>query len=193
VQSPGALLLQSLRSLARHKTRTALNALVIAVGVASVVWVIAIGEAGGERATAHLHALGDNLVWVEAGARSISGVRTGTYGMRNLTLEDGEAILREVPQIRSMTPNADGTLLVIGETRNWTTHWRERRALHCARPGVARAHPAALAGDCPRLLGGDRDRLRLLPGAQGRAARPHRGPAIGVTSRSWRRSPVRLR
>jgi putative ABC transport system permease protein len=44
--------------------------------------------------------------------------------MRNLMLEDGQAILREVPQIRSMTPNIDGTLVVMGDTRNWTTHWR---------------------------------------------------------------------
>jgi putative ABC transport system permease protein len=116
--------LQAARSLARHKTRTALNALGIAVGVASVVWVIAIGEAGAARATEQMHALGDNLVWVEAGARSVSGVRTGTYGMRNLMLEDSEAILREVPQIREVTPNVDGTLVVVGDTRNWTTHWR---------------------------------------------------------------------
>jgi putative ABC transport system permease protein len=124
VLSPTALLLQALRSLGRHKTRTALNSLGIAVGVTSVVWVIAIGEAGGARATEQLHALGDNLVWVEAGARATSGVRTGTFGMRNLMLEDGEAILREVTEIRSMTPNIDGTLVLMGETRNWTTHWR---------------------------------------------------------------------
>jgi putative ABC transport system permease protein len=124
VLSPAALLLQALRSLGRHKARAALNALGIAVGVASVVWVIAIGEAGGARATEQLHALGDNLVWVEAGSRSTSGVRTGTFGMRNLMLEDGQAIGREVPEIRSMSPNIDGTLLAVSETHNWTTHWR---------------------------------------------------------------------
>jgi putative ABC transport system permease protein len=122
--SPVALLLQAARSLARHKARTILSAFGIAVGVASVVWVIAIGEAGAERATENLHALGDNLVWVEAGARAINGVRTGTFGTRNLLLEDGQAILREVPQIRSMTPNIDGSVVVMGDTRNWTTHWR---------------------------------------------------------------------
>lgn len=122
--SPVLLLSQSVRSLGRHKTRSALNALGITVGVTSVVWVIAIGEAGGDRATAQLHALGDNLVWVEAGARSVSGVRTGTLGMRNLMLEDGEAILREVPQIREMSPNVDGSLVVVSDTRNWSTRWR---------------------------------------------------------------------
>jgi putative ABC transport system permease protein len=124
VVAPTALLLQSLRSLGRHKTRTALNALGISVGVTSVVWVVAIGEAGGAHATQQLRALGDNLVWVEAGARSVSGVRTGAYGMRNLMLDDGEAILQDVPQIREMSPNVDGTLVAVGAARNWTTHWR---------------------------------------------------------------------
>src|SRR5579863_1040924 len=95
----GSLVRQALRALSRHKARSALNALGITIGVASVVWVIAIGEAGSERALDQLHALGDNLVWVEAGARNINGVRTGTYGVRNLLVGDAEAILREVPQI----------------------------------------------------------------------------------------------
>src|SRR5580692_7749669 len=98
------LLRQAIRALSRHKTRSALNALGITIGVASVVWVIAIGEAGSARAEAQLHALGDNLVWVEAGSRNAAGVRTGAYGMRNLTLEDGQAILREVPGIRKVSP-----------------------------------------------------------------------------------------
>ena len=151
--------------------RTALGALGIAVGITSVVWVIAIGLAGEQRALEQLHALGDNLVWIEAGSRSISGVRTGTYGMRNLMLEDGEAILREVPLIRSMTPNIDGTLLVIGDTRNWTTHWRgvtpeyfsiKRWTFTSGGPfeadDVARAEPVCVIGDTVRAqLFGDRD------------------------------------
>jgi putative ABC transport system permease protein len=118
------LLVEATRSLARHKARSGLNALGITIGVASVVWVVAIGEAGSDRAEAQLHALGDNLVWVEAGSRNDSGVRSGTYGMRNLTVGDGQAILEEVPEIRTMTPNVDGTAVVVSETHNWATHWR---------------------------------------------------------------------
>jgi putative ABC transport system permease protein len=122
--SVDGLLLQAIRALARHRTRSALNALGITIGVASVVWVIAIGEASAARAQAQLHALGDNLVWVEAGARTVSGVRTGTYGMRNLLLGDAESILREVPEIRSVSPNIDGTVVAVRESHNWTTHYR---------------------------------------------------------------------
>jgi putative ABC transport system permease protein len=120
----GALIRHAARALWRHKVRSALNALGVMIGVASVVWVVSIGEAGSAVALDQLHALGDNLVWVEAGARTSSGVRTGAYGMRNLTLEDAEAILREVSTVRRVSPNIDGTLLVIHEGQNWTTHFR---------------------------------------------------------------------
>jgi putative ABC transport system permease protein len=119
-----ALLRQATRALLRHKTRSALNMLGITVGVAAVVWVIAIGEAGSARAEGQLVALGDNLVWVEAGSRNVAGVRTGTYGMKNLTLDDAWAIQREVPGIRRVSPQVDGSVVVAHEARNWTTRWR---------------------------------------------------------------------
>jgi putative ABC transport system permease protein len=118
------LLLQAGRALLRHKGRSTLNALGITIGIAAVVWVIAIGKAGSWQAEAQMHALGDNLVWVEAGSRNVNGLRSGTFGMRNLMLDDAAAILREVPSIKSVSPNIDGTLVVQWQTKNWTTHYR---------------------------------------------------------------------
>ncbi|HEY8087402.1 MAG TPA: ABC transporter permease, partial [Polyangiaceae bacterium] len=115
---------QASRALLRHKTRSALNTLGIAIGVASVVCVIAIGEAGSTRAKEQLAALGDNLVWVEAGSRNVAGVRTGSLGMRNLTLGDADAILNDVPGIRRVSPNVDGSVVVVSPARNWSTQWR---------------------------------------------------------------------
>src|SRR5579864_2073663 len=97
------LFAQAVRALARHKTRSALNALGITIGVAAVVWVMAIGKAGSARAEEQLHSLGDNLVWVEAGSRNVNGLRTGAYGMRSLKMDDAQAILREVPTIRRVS------------------------------------------------------------------------------------------
>jgi putative ABC transport system permease protein len=118
------LFVQAYRALLRHKVRSSLNALGITIGVAAVVWVIAIGEAGSARAEAQLHALGDNLVWVEAGSRNVNGVRSGTLGMRNLMLDDATAILREVPAVRRVSPNIDGSIIVQWQTKNWTTRYR---------------------------------------------------------------------
>jgi putative ABC transport system permease protein len=120
----GSLVRHAVRSLWRRKVRSALNALGVAIGVAAVVWVVSIGEAGSARAMEQLHALGDNLVWIEAGSRNVNGLRSGTYGMRNLTLGDAEAILGEVRQVRRVSPNIDGAVLTIHENRNWTTHFR---------------------------------------------------------------------
>ncbi len=41
---------EALRALGRHKLRTALATLGITIGVAAVVWAVAIGEAGAARA-----------------------------------------------------------------------------------------------------------------------------------------------
>jgi putative ABC transport system permease protein len=117
--------IEAWRALKRHKTRSALTTLGITIGIAAVVCVVAIGSAGAERAEQQLQALGDNLVWIEAGGRNIKGVRTGTHGTTSLTLEDAEAIVREVPLLKAMSPQLDGNLTVQSQSgANWSTRWR---------------------------------------------------------------------
>ena len=115
---------EALRGLLRHRLRSALTTLGIAIGIAAVVLVVAIGQAGKERAENTLQELGDNLVWIEAGSRNIAGVRTGTHGTTSLMIDDAEAVRREVPLIRSLSPQIDGTLQAINGSRNWTTRFR---------------------------------------------------------------------
>ncbi len=112
------------RSLARHRVRSALTTLGIVVGIAAVVLVIAIGQAGSLKAQLELQKLGDNLVWIEAGSRNSAGVRTGSHSVGTLTLEDTDAILREVPLIKSCSPQIDGTVQLVRGNRNWTTRYR---------------------------------------------------------------------
>jgi putative ABC transport system permease protein len=112
------------RGLLRHRLRSTLTTLGIAIGIAAVVLVVAIGQAGRERAENTLQDLGDNLVWIEAGSRNIAGARTGTHGTTSLTIDDAEAVRREVPLIRRLSPQIDGTLQTINGSRNWTTRFR---------------------------------------------------------------------
>ncbi len=134
---------EALRALGRNKLRSALASLAIMIGIAAVVCVVAIGRAGSRRAEEQLRNLGDNFVWVEAGSRAPSGVRTGTHGTTSLTLEDAEAILREVPLMKRITPNVDGSLQVVFGERNWRTHYRGVGPdyLEIKRWGVARGAP----------------------------------------------------
>lgn len=118
------LVAESVRAILRHRVRSALTALGIAIGIASVVWVVAIGQAGSSQAEHLLADLGDNLVWVEAGSRNVAGVRTGTRGTNTLTIEDANAIVREVDQIERMSPQIDGKVTVVSATSNWNTTYR---------------------------------------------------------------------
>ncbi len=115
---------EAVRALSRNKMRSALSAIGITIGIAAVVCVVAIGTAGSQRAEQQLQNLGDNLVWIEAGSRNVNGVRSGSHGMTSLTMGDAEAISNEVSSIKSVSPNVDGTVLIISGNRNWTTHYR---------------------------------------------------------------------
>ncbi len=118
------LIREALRALARHKLRTALTTLGVTIGTAAVVLVVAVSEAGVERAREAFRALGDNLVWLEAGGRNIAGVRTGNHGTTSLTVEDAEAIANEVPLVHRLSPQIDGSVQIVAPGRNWYTRFR---------------------------------------------------------------------
>lgn len=119
-----SLIREAVRALLRHKLRSALSTGGITIGIGAVILVMAIGDAASERVKEELQKLGDNLVWVEAGSRNIAGLRTGTHGTTSLTNEDAEAIQREVPLIRRISPQVDGNVQAISRTHNWGTHYR---------------------------------------------------------------------
>jgi len=118
------MIVEAVRALSRNLVRSGLAILGIAVAVAIVITVIAMGRASIEASDAELDKLGDNLVWVEAGSRNVAGARTGTHGMTTLIARDADAIRQEIPLIKDVSENVDGSFLVIYQERNWRTRWR---------------------------------------------------------------------
>jgi putative ABC transport system permease protein len=118
------VIVEPLRALARYKVRSGLSALGILIGVAAVVMVVAIGESGSARAEEQLQALGDNVIWIEAGSRTVTGVRVGSHVATTLTLADLAAIRREIPLVGRASPNIDGSVQVAFGSQNWNTHYR---------------------------------------------------------------------
>jgi len=114
----------ALRALARNKLRTALTMLGIIIGVAAVICTVAIGQGASERVQEAIRNLGSNLVWVEAGNRNVSGVRTGTRGTKSLTIADARAIKQQVPLITLMSPQVDTGVQVVYGNQNWSTQVR---------------------------------------------------------------------
>ncbi|HEY8077307.1 MAG TPA: ABC transporter permease, partial [Labilithrix sp.] len=119
-----ALTEQATRALLRHKGRSALTMLGIAIAIAAVVWVVALGRESASQYAALLEGLGDNLVWVEAGTRNAAGVRTGAKTATTLTVGDMEAIARDVPLVQRVSPQIDGTVQLVSTRSNWTTRSR---------------------------------------------------------------------
>jgi len=111
-------------ALRRNWVRSVLTILGISVGVGAFICVVAIGNAGSSSIEKQLQNLGDNFIWIEAGSRSRNGVRYGARGDRTLILGDATAIAEQVPFIKAMSPNADGSIQIIYQGENWSTHFR---------------------------------------------------------------------
>jgi putative ABC transport system permease protein len=111
-------------SMVRNKTRSALTVLGITIGIGAVICVVAIGNAGQARVERQLSNLGDNLVWIEEGGRAVNGIRTGSHGSNTLVLADAVAIKNQIPLIKSVSPNVDGSVQIVYGNQNWFTRYR---------------------------------------------------------------------
>jgi putative ABC transport system permease protein len=112
------------KALVRNRLRSLLTMLGIIMGVGSFICVVGVGRAGSSRVEDQLSKVGDNLIWVEAGSRARSGVRVGTRGTKSLMLGDAQAILQQVPAIKSASPNVDGHVQAVYGGLNWGTQYR---------------------------------------------------------------------
>jgi putative ABC transport system permease protein len=115
---------EAFKALLRNKVRSILTMLGVIAGVGSFICVVGVGKAGSKRVEDQLHNVGDNLIWLEAGARARNGVRVGSRGSKTLTLGDCRAVLDQIPGIKSASPNVDGHIQVIYGDSNWGTQFR---------------------------------------------------------------------
>ena len=93
------------RALIRNKMRAALTMLGIIIGVAAVIAMVSIGQGASASVQAQIESIGTNLLFVSAGAQNVGGVRSGTgdTGTNTMTVDDLDAIKREVPSVSMVT------------------------------------------------------------------------------------------
>jgi putative ABC transport system permease protein len=111
------------RALVRNKMRAALTMLGIIIGVAAVIAMVSIGQGASASVQAQIESIGTNLLFVSAGAQNVGGVRSGTgdTGTNTLTVEDLDAIKREVPSVSMVTPNVNARSQLVAGNMNWNT------------------------------------------------------------------------
>jgi putative ABC transport system permease protein len=113
--------LTALRALRRNKLRSSLTALGIIIGVFAVVAMVALGNGTRASIQSQVAGLGQNMLIVSAGSRRSGGVNSGVGSASAITLEDAEALRREVPDVVAASPEVNTTAQAIANGRNWST------------------------------------------------------------------------
>ena len=147
-------------SLIGHRLRTGLSVVGVAVGIAAVVALTALGEGARQYVIQEFTSIGSNLLSVLPGKTETTGAMPGVGGVPNdLTLQDLLALRRSIPSAKYIVPVSMGTETVsFGERRRQvavlgsTPEFLEARELRMAHgqflpPGdVARGAPVVVLG-----------------------------------------------
>jgi len=111
------------RALARNKMRSALTMLGIVIGISAVIAVVSIGKGAQASVQEQIASVGTNLLFVGAGSQNVGGVRSGTGATNSntLTVEDIEAIRREIPSVAMASPTVNARAQLVFGNQNWNT------------------------------------------------------------------------
>jgi putative ABC transport system permease protein len=112
----------ALRAIRRNKVRSALTMLGVIIGVASVIAMIALGSGARAAIDEQVQTQGTTAIYLSAGSFGGPGRAHGGSGsITTLTMDDAQAIVREVPTIALWTPGVRGRAQVIAGNSNWNT------------------------------------------------------------------------
>ncbi len=111
-------ILFAMTALFRHRLRTSLSTLGVAIGVAAVVLLTSLGEGARRYVDEQFRSLGTNLLIVIPGHTDTAGGMPGLGGTPNdLTLKDAEEILRSVRGAELVVPISLGSETVANRER----------------------------------------------------------------------------
>jgi putative ABC transport system permease protein len=109
------------RALRRNKMRTVLTMLGMIIGVGAVIAMVSIGNGAKAQVEAQIASLGQNVILIFSGSTSRGGVHSGWGGAGTLTVEDAQAIEREVPGVTIVSPELRSGSQVASGNQNWST------------------------------------------------------------------------
>jgi putative ABC transport system permease protein len=116
------LLEEVFSSIFGNKVRSGLTILGIVIGIGSVISMISIGEGAQKSIEDNIKSIGSNLILVTPGfSRTPGPVNGGRGGVQSLTLEDSDAILKEVQNIVAVAPDVSKRFQVIYKKNNTNT------------------------------------------------------------------------
>jgi putative ABC transport system permease protein len=109
------------RALRRNKLRTLLTMLGMIIGVGAVIAMVGIGNGAKSQIETQIASMGQNVVLVFSGSFTRGGTRSGWGGAGTLTMEDADAILREIPGVTAVSPEIRTRAQIAAGNQNWNT------------------------------------------------------------------------
>jgi putative ABC transport system permease protein len=109
------------RALRRNKMRSLLTMLGIIIGVGSVIAAVSITTGATKQVEDKVASLGQNVVTVFSGSFSGMSGRGGWGSAPTLTVEDANAIKKEVNNVVAVSPEINDRIQVFANGLNWNT------------------------------------------------------------------------
>ncbi len=121
LQELGEFLKVALTALRLNLMRSALTALGIIIGVASVIVMAAIGNGASMALEKQVSALGTRVINVFPGAARVGGRNTGFGGAAPFSESDLRAVRDGVPGVAAISGQLNGSVSVVSGAANWST------------------------------------------------------------------------
>ncbi|MEX1062693.1 MAG: ABC transporter permease [Balneolaceae bacterium] len=109
------------KALRRNAMRTLLTALGIIIGVAAVITMVGLGQGASSEVKEQVNRLGQNVVLVFPGERSLGGVSIGGGSANTLTAADSRALQEEIPEVIAASPEVRSQRVIVYGNQNWHT------------------------------------------------------------------------
>ena len=109
----------AIRALGRNKLRSSLTMLGIIIGVGAVIAMVGIGQGASASIQSQIANLGNNMLFVMSGSMNMGGMRGGAGSNNTLTPEDADAIERECPSVRAVSPGVRASGQLVFGNLNW--------------------------------------------------------------------------
>ncbi|MBI4461820.1 MAG: ABC transporter permease [Acidobacteria bacterium] len=95
----------------------------IVIGVGAVIAMVGVGQGAENQVQQQIESFGTNTIFISAGSpsRGHGGMRFGSWAVKTLTVDDMDAILREVPLVRDAAPGVMDSAQVVYGNQNWFT------------------------------------------------------------------------
>lgn len=105
--------------------RSALTSLGVIIGIAAVIVMVSVGQGTQAEIDKLVSGLGSNRLDISSGSGfGGGGVRLAAGSRFTLSVDDADAIRKEIPEVQYVAASLRGGIQVVSGENNWSTQWQ---------------------------------------------------------------------